>query len=340
MPKTENDWAFGSGGFSKLYGERLAESSLLDCALATRWVFVFMLSQADSKGRYRCASIRGLARASVVSLEDAELAVAELESPDPNSTTPDDEGRRARRIPGGWQVVNYERYRDFRTEKQIQDAERQKSKRERDASRDVTVTSPPDNREQTTDSKEQTPESKGNSDSADAGIGSRYARLESDVVWFNRDDSLDWTDKAVRELEKRFPARTEQLARRGEDWLTELRGLSNWHESAPKSKKKRVSAQRWLFGRLFPTAEREAIHAEKHRPARVSAIQQAETYMQPDPAAEAEESAAVRACKRDHEREGKRGRRFAFCPDACGWKQLLPREEWNEGDAKAQAEVP
>ena len=52
-------WTFGAGGFAKLYGDRLAQSSLLDRDVATRWVFVFMLSQADAQGRYRLSVGQG-----------------------------------------------------------------------------------------------------------------------------------------------------------------------------------------------------------------------------------------------------------------------------------------
>jgi hypothetical protein len=123
------NWTFGSGGFAKLYGDRLAQSSLLDRAVATRWVFVFMLSQADAQGRYRCASISGLARAAAVTNGEAELAVKELEAPDPQSTTKAQEGRRILRIPGGWQIVAYERYREYRTERQLWEAERKRKQR-------------------------------------------------------------------------------------------------------------------------------------------------------------------------------------------------------------------
>jgi len=109
-------------------------------------------------------------------------------------------------------------------------------------------------------------DSKGNSDSADAEVGSQNRPDAGDVVWFLPNGSIGWNENAAKELEKRFPTRTGQLARAGENWLTELRGLSNWHQTAPRSKRKRVSAQRWLLGRLFPRAERGAIHAEQHRP--------------------------------------------------------------------------
>jgi len=149
-------WAFGSGGFAKLYGDRLAQSSLLDRAVATRWVFVFMLSQADAEGRYRCATVAGLARAAAVTLEQAEQAVAELEEPDPASTTDPDDGRRLRRIPGGWQIVTFQRYREFRTARQVADAARQRRhrERERDMSRDITGSHASEGRRQRAEGRE------------------------------------------------------------------------------------------------------------------------------------------------------------------------------------------
>lgn len=135
-------WTFGAGGFCKIYGNRLAQSSLLDAAVATRWVFVYMLSQADALGRYRCATVPALARAANVSLPQARKAVQELEAPDPQSTSKDHEGRRILAIRGGWQVVNFTTYRDFRTMEQEAAAERKRRQREkeeaeRDKSRDV-----------------------------------------------------------------------------------------------------------------------------------------------------------------------------------------------------------
>jgi hypothetical protein len=119
-------WAFGDGGFAKLYGGRLAQSSLLDCDPVTRWVFLFMLALADALGRYRCASVAGLARAAAVSIEQARTAVRELEAPDADSTSPEHEGRRILRIAGGWQIVNYAKYREYRTPRQIAEANRKR----------------------------------------------------------------------------------------------------------------------------------------------------------------------------------------------------------------------
>lgn len=152
------EWTFGNGGFAKLYGDRLAASSLLDCSVPTRWVFVYMLARADSMGRFRCATIPGLAREAAVSLGEAERAVAELEAPDPSSTSPEHEGRRLLRIPGGWQITNYERYREYRTPEQARAAARQRKHRtgQRDMSHDVTA-----RHAQTSDVRRQTADGRG-----------------------------------------------------------------------------------------------------------------------------------------------------------------------------------
>lgn len=151
-----DDWTFGRGGFAKLYGDRLAQSSLLDRDPVTRWVFIFMLSQADSAGRYRCASVAGLARSAAVSIEQAERAVAELEAPDPDSTTRDEDGRRIVRIPGGWRLVAYARYREYRSPRQVAATERKRRQRERDMSHPshAVTQQTPDTRNQRADNGE------------------------------------------------------------------------------------------------------------------------------------------------------------------------------------------
>lgn len=122
------------GGFAKIYGDRLEGSSLMECRVATRWCFLFMNSTANRNGFFRCANAAVLARRANITLEEAELAVEELEAPDPDSTTPDNDGRRIVRAQGGWQIVTHQFYRNLRSSKQIGDADRQQNKRERDRS--------------------------------------------------------------------------------------------------------------------------------------------------------------------------------------------------------------
>lgn len=123
-----NAWTYGNGGFAKLYGDKLAGSSLLEASLAARWLFVYLLACADYQGRFRCQMVPTLARAANLTIEQTEQALTELESEDKYSTSPEHNGRRIERIDGGWQILNYEKYRDFRTTRQIRDAERKRVK--------------------------------------------------------------------------------------------------------------------------------------------------------------------------------------------------------------------
>ena len=138
MPdRDDDDWAFGDGGFVKVYGDRLAQSSLLDCAVATRWVFFWMLSQANAAGRYRCATVAALARHANVTPAQARKAVADLEAPDPDSTSSSEQGCRIIRITGGWRVVNAAKYRVFQTKAQKEAAERKQKERDNKALKDA-----------------------------------------------------------------------------------------------------------------------------------------------------------------------------------------------------------
>jgi hypothetical protein len=188
---SQADWTFGSGGFAKLYGERLAQSSLLDRDVATRWVFVFMLSQADAEGRYRCATVEGLARHANVTREQAARALRELQAPDHRSTSPQERGRRIARIPGGWRIVNAGRYRAFRTRRQQREAAKKRRQRQAaraggrkakgDMSRDVPRCPPrgaPDVRRQTSDVRGQRENGRPSVRVSPAEIGALGTRLD------------------------------------------------------------------------------------------------------------------------------------------------------------------
>ena len=76
----------------------------------TRIVWITMLAMSDQNGEVH-ASIPGLARVAGVTLEDCELAIGKLLSPDPYSRTPDNQGRRIAPIDGGWELLNHRKYR-------------------------------------------------------------------------------------------------------------------------------------------------------------------------------------------------------------------------------------
>jgi len=106
------------GGFVKIYGNKLITSSLWDARPEARLVFLGMLALADADGVVDIPNIRALSRILNLPTSYVEHGLEVLEAPDPGSRTPDDSGRRVVRDGTKWRMVNYEKYREFRTEKQ------------------------------------------------------------------------------------------------------------------------------------------------------------------------------------------------------------------------------
>src|SRR4029077_15548009 len=76
-----------------------------------------------------------IARITNVPIEDIRRAITQLESPDPNSRSELEEGRRMRRLDEhrdwGWQIVNYEAYRNIRDEEARKAYFREKKREQR-----------------------------------------------------------------------------------------------------------------------------------------------------------------------------------------------------------------
>lgn len=108
--------------FTKLFSS-ITESTVWCEPDRTRLVWICMLAMADRHGRVM-ASIPGLANRSRVPVEDARLAIETFLSPDRDSRTPDNEGRRIEPIDGGWRLLNHEKYRSIRDEETIKESKR------------------------------------------------------------------------------------------------------------------------------------------------------------------------------------------------------------------------
>ena len=91
--------------YNKLFTKILDSSIWMESA-PTRIVWLTLIAAMDETGFVQFASIGNLAHRALVSREDAEAAVKTLESPDPDSSDPDNEGRRIQKVPGGWMVLN------------------------------------------------------------------------------------------------------------------------------------------------------------------------------------------------------------------------------------------
>jgi hypothetical protein len=103
-------------GFTKLFNT-IVTSTIWREDDKVRIVWITMLAIADAYGIVN-ASIPGLAAVANVSLESTEAAIKNLESPDRYSRTKDFEGRRIKSIDGGWQILNYQKYREMLSEEE------------------------------------------------------------------------------------------------------------------------------------------------------------------------------------------------------------------------------
>ncbi len=121
-------------GFVKIYGSRLISSSLWDEAPEARLVFLCMLALADAKGYVDVPNETTLARVLNLAPDYLARGLAVLMAPDTRgSRTPDHQGRRVLRHGSGWMCVNYEKYREIRTNRQVAAAERVARWREKQA---------------------------------------------------------------------------------------------------------------------------------------------------------------------------------------------------------------
>lgn len=114
-----------SDTYTKLF-RSIAASTIVSEPLATRWLWVTMLSQADKAGKVY-ASVPGLARMANISLEECEAGLACFLAPDRYSRTAEHEGRRVEAFDGGWRLLNHAKYDAMRNE-----AERREAKRDWD----------------------------------------------------------------------------------------------------------------------------------------------------------------------------------------------------------------
>lgn len=143
--RAEHDGA-PPGAFVKIYGTIL-RSSIWNESSDTRCLWITMLADADAEGYVR-GSVGGLARLANISRDAAVEGLRVLAAPDPDSRSPDHDGRRIEEVePGTWRILNYRRWRELRTPHQIAAAERQQRRRdrerdERDTSRAVTPVTP------------------------------------------------------------------------------------------------------------------------------------------------------------------------------------------------------
>jgi len=115
--------------YVKLFASIL-KSSVWDESPTTRIVWITFLLEADEHGFVKGVE-RGLARLANVTPEQFRAAVEVLEADDIESQDQDFGGRRIEKVEGGWQVLNYTKYREIRTREQVREAEKKQRQRAR-----------------------------------------------------------------------------------------------------------------------------------------------------------------------------------------------------------------
>ena len=102
--------------YAKLFS-RIAQSSLMEEKVSTRYVFMMLLALSDRHGDVIGTDI-AIARMMNISKDDFIESIQPLLSPDLDSNSPDEEGRRI--IPSengrGYKLVNYQAYRDMKSD--------------------------------------------------------------------------------------------------------------------------------------------------------------------------------------------------------------------------------
>lgn len=182
--------------YNKLFTKILDSSIWLESS-PTRIVWLTFLAVMDEKGFASFAAAGNVANRARVTLEEAKAALTVLEAPDPESSDPDNEGRRLERVPGGWMVLNAEKHRDLVTRaiKQAQTAERVRRHRERmKRSSNAPVTTSEADTEAETEAEERKKEAP--------------AVLDTMVAWMNDAAPLPLTEHQEHEHLRRTMAQT------------------------------------------------------------------------------------------------------------------------------------
>lgn len=130
-----------TNGYTKLFGT-LVTSSIWSEDDKTRLVWITMLALSNRDGVVE-AAVPGLARAANVSIEECRMALAKLESPDPDSRSTEHEGRRIERVDGGFLILNHAKYSEMMSLEARREYNRRKQseyrKKKQDATKELTI---------------------------------------------------------------------------------------------------------------------------------------------------------------------------------------------------------
>lgn len=127
--------------YNKIFTKILDSSVWLE-PTPTRIVWITLLAAMDEDGFCSFAAVGNIAGRARVTVEEAKIALEILAAPDPESSDPENEGRRLERVSGGWIVLNASKYRDIVSRANAQEKTRERVRRYREKNKgnaDVTL---------------------------------------------------------------------------------------------------------------------------------------------------------------------------------------------------------
>lgn len=122
-------------GYTKLFSDIVA-SSIWDEDNNTRILWVTMLA-LKTRDHFVRGTVKYLALAARLTVEECQVALDRLSSPDKQSRSQEFEGRRIQEVHGGWQIVNGEKYAKLLTYEERKEYNRQKQAEYRKRLKDV-----------------------------------------------------------------------------------------------------------------------------------------------------------------------------------------------------------
>lgn len=154
-------------GFTKL-DERILQSSIMAESAITFKVWITLLAACRQNGVAYVSSVY-IASIAHLPLKKVDESLLRLESPDVNSRSLRDDGRRIRRVDGGYEIINYSAYRDAA----LKDAEAERKRVYRERKSDC-----PDKSGRCPDSSASASASESVSDSASSSLSSSSLQEE------------------------------------------------------------------------------------------------------------------------------------------------------------------
>lgn len=111
-------------GYTKLFSELVA-SSVWDEDDKTRILWITMLALKD-RAHFVRGTVKYLALAARLPVDVCQWSLDKLSAPDPQSRSTEHEGRRIKAVPGGWEILNGEKYSKLLSHEQRKEYNRQK----------------------------------------------------------------------------------------------------------------------------------------------------------------------------------------------------------------------